>query len=357
MLFRRTIILASILAATIAAAAAATNGEYVPPGESATMQRIVDIFERLVTREYQRGGVARRGAHAKAHGCVRAKVSVRGDLPASLRHGVFSSARDYSAWVRFSNGSGEVQADAPPDGRGMAIKLLGVNGPMLLDDERHTQDFLMIDFPVFFISDVAEYESLAQALAKNDFKAFLATHPRTATIVGQIAAAHTRDVLTDTYFSMSPYQLGSIYVKFAAFPVVCDSGAPLAPKGLPAGIDPNYLRERLSTDLAGAPACFDFRVQPRTDPARMPVEDPTVLWDPKAAPYVTVARISIPSQRFDTPQQQAFCENLSYTPWHGTRDFRPVGGINRLRLFVYRAISKLRHSLNNAQFVEPKGMR
>lgn len=357
MSLRPAIVLASLFALGIATAAAAQTGESSPPGETAAMQRIVDIFERLAVREQQRRGSAVRGAHAKGHGCVRATVAVRGDLPPALRHGVFAAQHDYAAWVRFSNGSGTVQADAPPDGRGMAIKLMGVDGPMLLDDERHTQDFLMIDFPVFFVRDVNEYESLAEALEKNDMKRFLVTHPRTATIVGQIMKAHTHDVLTDTYFSMSPYMLGSTYVKFAAFPVSCEPGALLQPKGLGAGENPDFLRDRLSADLAGGPACFDFRLQPRIDTATMPIEDPTVLWDSKAAPYVSVARVTIPKQRFDAPQQQTFCENLSYTPWHGTRDFRPVGGINRLRLFVYQAISKLRHSLNKAQFVEPKAER
>ena len=41
----------------------------------------------------------------------------------------------------------------------MAIKLLGVAGEKLLDDEKDatTQDFVLIDHPVFFIKDVADY--------------------------------------------------------------------------------------------------------------------------------------------------------------------------------------------------------
>ena len=41
----------------------------------------------------------------------------------------------------------------------MAIKLLGVPGEKLLEDEKDatTQDFVLIDNPVFFIRNVADY--------------------------------------------------------------------------------------------------------------------------------------------------------------------------------------------------------
>ncbi len=46
---------------------------------------------------------------------------------------------------RLGHGSGTVQADHIRDGRGLAIKLMGVDGQKLLDDEMHTRDFLFIN--------------------------------------------------------------------------------------------------------------------------------------------------------------------------------------------------------------------
>ena len=84
--------------------------------------------------------------------------------------------------------------------------------------------------------------------------------------------------------------------------------------------------------------------------SEVPVEDPTVDWK---APFRKVATIRIPPQVFDTPERKSFAENLSFTPWHSLPDHRPIGGINRARKAIYRAISIQRHTLNDAPRREP----
>lgn len=56
-----------------------------------------------------------------------------------------------------------------------------------------------------------------------------------------------------------------------------------------------------------------------------------MAWDETEAPFIDVASVRIPRQSFDTVDQQAFCENLSFTPWHTLPEDRPAGGINRMR--------------------------
>ena len=58
--------------------------------------------------------------------------------------------------------------------------------------------------------------------------------------------------------------------------------------------------------------------------------------------YIPVARITIPCQNFDSPEQREKCERLFFTPWHGIKDHRPLGGINRLREAVYLRSNELR---------------
>ena len=94
-------------------------------------------------------------------------------------------------------------------------------------------------------------------------------------------------------------------------------------------------------------------VQLRAHPDAMPIEDPTIEWSESAAPFVPVARITIAPQDFDQPTQRAFCENLSFTPWHGLDAHRPLGGINRVRRTVYETVSQLRHELNGVVRQEP----
>ena len=251
-----------------------------------------------------------------------------------------------------SNAAPVRQKDSIPDGRGMAIKLVGVNGPKLIPDEKSTQDLVMINFPVFFASDVASYRGLAAALQHQTLPTFLTSHPDVRRILSAIGGQTVDNLLAQRYFSMSPYELGATYVKFAARPAPCPIASHLGSADLNA---PNGLRAQMASDLSRGDACYELQLQPRTDPATMPVEDASALWDESKAPFVDAAFIDIPKQTFESPEQQTFCEeNLSFTPWHGTTDFRPVGGINRLRLVAYRAGSQLRESLNHAKTIEPR---
>jgi hypothetical protein len=298
-----------------------------------------------------------RDAHAKAHGCVRADFRVKADIPAELRIGVFAATRTFNAWIRFSNGDGKPEDDRIRDGRGMAIKLTGVDGPKLLADEAEakTQDFVMINSPAFFIRNAGDYVSFMEASKYRLSFAFFMTHWHELRVARAIVAEKVNEVFEQRYFSMTPYLLGQRYIKFSARPIDCGSGAALVPSVAPPPDDPNYLRNRMIAWMSSKDACFAFAVQPQTDPATMPVEDPTVVWQESKAPFIEVATIRIPTQRFDSEAQQIFCENLSYTPWHALADHRPVGGINRIRKVVYDRISLLRHKLNKAPRVEPAG--
>ena len=145
---------------------------------------------------------------------------------------------------------------------------------------------------------------------------------------------------------MAPFACGGVACKFSARPL-----PPSSPYTAADG--PDFLRANLALHLAEAEARFEFLAQPRTDPGAMPVEDPRILWDETASPFVPVAEIAIPRQRFATPEGDAFGENLSFTPWHCVDAHRPLGGINRLRRTVYETISRLRHEMNGTPRVEP----
>src|SRR5262249_44032290 len=97
--------------------------EAIPPDEPEAIMWILERMEEAVQNEYTAGSrPAWRDAHAKAHGCVKADFSVKADIPADLRRGVFAATRSFTAWIRFSNGHGKPQDDRIRDGRGMAIK-------------------------------------------------------------------------------------------------------------------------------------------------------------------------------------------------------------------------------------------
>lgn len=132
--------------------------EQIPPGEAAMTQGIIQTAVRIVD-QHREGTRYLRDAHAKAHGCVKAEVSVLADLDPALRQGVFAEpGKTWQATMRLSNGNAYPQFDSIRDARGMAIKLLDVPGKQLMADQqaRTEQDFVMFSHPNFFVSDVAE---------------------------------------------------------------------------------------------------------------------------------------------------------------------------------------------------------
>jgi hypothetical protein len=153
--------------------------------------------------------------------------------------------------------------------------------------------------------------------------------------------------LESRYWSTTPYALGTRAVKYSARP--CQAASPFDGSA-PA----DFLRAALARFLGNGDACFDFMVQVQTDPKAMPIEDPTIEWKEQASAFVKVATITIPRQSFETAEQTAFCEHLSFTPWHSLEAHRPLGGINRARKAVYQAITKMRHARNGVPVVEPR---
>ena len=109
----------------------------------------------------------------------------------------------------------------------------------------------------------------------------------------------------------------------------------------------HYLTENMEKHLAANEASFDFMIQFQKDPNRMPVEDAGVEWSEKESPFIKVATLRIPSQAFRTREREELAEDLSFSPAHSLNDHRPIGGVNRARVEIYRTLSEFRHKQNN----------
>jgi hypothetical protein len=332
-------------------------GEHLYPNEQATAQEIATQIEQLIRQQYTAGN-ARRDAHPKAHGCVKAQFNIMHSLPDHLAQGVFVPGKSYAAWIRFSNGSNDpTQADIKGDARGMAIKLLGIAGQKLIEDEpqAQTQDFIISDHPVFFNNDPARYLSFFNDVSSDRFFKKLMI-PFALGFKGSLIAADTvrskiSNPVQTRYWSQVPYQLGTgsqrQVVKYSVKP--CSAIVDPIPDH-PAH---DYLRDALRTTLQKEDVCMQFLVQPRTS-TKMDIEDSMTQWNESQAPFYQVATIIIPKQTFDTPVQNAFCENLSFTPWHTLVDHKPLGVTNRIRKIVYDRISRTRHDMNSVVRQEPR---
>jgi hypothetical protein len=332
--------------------------EQIPEGEEEAIRKVIDIELQLLRRRIDQEGLgtperpATRGQHSKGHGCVHADFVIADGVPPEFRHGVFAEGgKTFPAWIRFSNA--RKKDDRETGGHGMAIKLMGVTGERLLADrpQEQTQDFILLDSAVFFVKNAVEFAEFDAALLNSETSFFgklsplgyFLKHLKEAAILHRIERNQTLNPLNTSYWSATPYKLGAGAVKYRATPV--SDGPPIV-----APPSEDQLRAAMKLQLETRDAQFDFWVQPQLDPSEQPVEDATQEW---LSPPTNVATIRIPRQSFDSPAQMAFCENLSFNPWHGLTEHRPLGGLNRLRRATYLALSDFRHQRNHAPSIEP----
>jgi len=331
-------------------------GEKLQPNEEVLAQNIAQVIGKSIREQYTAGN-ALRDAHPKAHGCVRAEFHTSKNIPTQLAKGIFIPDQTYQAWIRFSNASNDASnADINKDARGIAIKLLGVSGDKILESEKQatTQDFIMINHPVFFANDAKRYLSFMNDV--NSHNMIRKLHiPIALGFKGTMNALGARNSqianpLYARYWSMVPYQLGlgndRQAVKYSV------RSCSMQSNNLPKNPSHDFLREALKNTLQSTDACMEFLIQPRTS-SQMLVEDSMPEWNEKAAPFYQVATIHIPKQNFDTAEQNKFCENLSFTPWHALPEHRPLGAVNRMRKVIYENISRVRHDMNSALRQEP----
>lgn len=326
--------------------------EQIPATEAADSQAIIEDAIRVVEQHRSDTRVLR-DAHAKAHGCLKAQVSVASELPDNLRYGVFSQpGKTWQAWMRLSNGNAYPQFDRIRDARGMGLKLLDVPGAKLMGAGTE-QDFVMFNHPSFFVRDVAQYRQnfAAQADGAKIMAFFPTWDPRNWEVRHLLIALQTltpapATPLTNTYYSIAPFKLGPNASKYRVIPSPenCPSYTPATQNH-----DlPNFLRNALYQQLSvdRVEACFALQVQLQDPSHYMPIEDPSVEWSETLSPFITVANIRVPAQDFDSREQNLFCDNIAYNPWQALPEHRPLGGINRLRKFVYEAVSTYRHARN-----------
>ena len=330
--------------------------ETIQPNEEASLQAIIDTLGEYMQEHWPPGNF-QRGGNTKTHGVVRATFTVRDDLPAQYRHGLFSEPKTYPAWVRFSGPGPDWPRDIDDVGFvSCAIKVMGVPGPKLMEDEKFTQDFLSICTPTFVTPDTRANAAL-QAWILKGTPLFYFVDPRDSHVLDGFMQSWWNKTqsnpLGERYWSCVPYLLGEGQaMMYSVYPL---SKVYRHIPRLPLRPPDNYLRDNMARTLAEQDVEFDFMLQLQTDAFRMPIENAAVRWPEKLSPFVPAARVHIPRQRFDSPEQLAFANVLSYNPWHCLAEHRPLGNQSRARHRMYWELSKLRQRMNDTPHIEPTG--
>ncbi len=326
------------------------------PNEEACVDSIIASFQTQMRNLWKAGGFER-GGNTKTHGIVRGEFVVHDGLPAELRHGIYSHPHTYRAWVRFSGPGPYVTPDIEDVGfMSIAIKLMGVPGPKLMDEEKSTQDMFGVSTPTFVTPDVEANAQLQIESVKNaSLFYFVNFHrPHLLDFIMQGLWIKTQSSPFEApYFSCVPYLLGDGQaMQYSVWPK-SKKRTPI-PR-LPLRPPDDYLRDAMVASLAQEDVEFDIRLQLQTDPHLMPIENNAVLWPEKLSPRVPVATLRIPRQKFNSPAQMEFAKRLSYNPWHCIAENRPLGNQSRARRRMYWELSRLRHTMNRVPHYEPTG--
>lgn len=334
-------------------------------GINAALQSILDI----TSQDY---GHAVRSVHAKAHGLLEAEVTFLDGLPPELAQGMAAQAggRPHKAYMRLSTNAGDILSDGVSLPRGLAIKILDVDGERLPGSEGdRTQDLILVNGPVFTAAKSSDFLKTLKLLAKTTDKfeggkvalsgALRATEAvieafggesGTVKALGGHPATHP---LGETFFSQTAYRYGDHIAKFSVAPVsphlIGLTGTPIELSGRE-----NALREEIEAVIAAQGGEWELRVQLCLDLETMPIEDASVLWDEAQSPFLAIARIHVaPQPSWNDEKAKRIDDGLSFSPWHGLTAHQPLGAINRARRSAYPMSARFRASFNRCPIHEP----
>ncbi|MDV3455860.1 catalase family protein [Sphingomonas sp. HF-S4] len=344
--------------------------EQPQPDEAETIAGLEDQFEKILDTTSTDYGHAVRAVHAKGHGLARGTLSIADGLPPELAQGLFAAPGDHEAIVRFSTNAGDILDDSIRLPRGVALKILGVEGERLPGSEGETtQDFVLANAPAFAAPNPKKFLANLKLLAATTDKAetskkLLSAVLRTfesaleavggqSTMLNTLGGAKPVHPLGATYFSQTPFRYGDYIAKFQLVPVSAIKD--FADETINATGRPDAIREAMNALLAEQGGTWELRAQLNTDLEMMPIEDASVVWDEEASPYRTVATLHVgPQQAWVHGTSEKEEDALSFAPWHGLAAHQPLGGVNRARRSPYRFSARYRGRVNGCPMHEPR---
>lgn len=313
-------------------------------------ERLTEMFVGIAQEgRIKRGQIpAERAVFRKLHGVASAKLVMEKNIPAKLKVGIFKH-ESLQAWVRFSSDTTPTSPDLYST-LGIGIKLFGVPGHKALGDDGDTADFIMQNFPVFFVDNAQEMVEFTYAgVVAQEYPGYLKKHPKTAKILDQMEKVEG-SVLTTTYWAILPFHAGEKnYVKYRLEPVTPPENVPNA--------ENDYLAVDMCNRLAKGEYQFRFMVQLRTNPKTMPLDEATVEWPESESPFIHVATLVLPRQDVSVRGQSDYGQGLAFNIWRVPPEQAPVGSIAEARKVVYAAGADARHVANGQGLQDPSEPR
>jgi len=360
-------------------AAGSTAGRYVrytpavetiEADEHETFQAIIEAMRKEGQTTEERYGRAVRTSHAKSHGLLKGELHVLPGLPEALRQGLFADAKSYPVIARLATVPGEFLDDRKVSTpRGMALKVLGVEGQRLSGHESTTtQDFVFDTGKVFPSPGPKAFLATIKLLQKATpapeiLKQAVSVASRATNAIFHAVGSDSPNLdffghpkympLAESYYSQAPFRYGDYIAKFRIRPVT-PSLVAHAEEKLDLGENEDALRYVVADHLRQEGAEYEIAVQLCTDLDKMPIENAHAEWPEDESPYLPVARLVFaPQDAFTEARREFVDEQLSFNPAHSLEAHRPLGGLNRARLAAYTPMAAARRNRNGQPLSEP----
>lgn len=310
------------------------------PGEAARVEALTAQLVSMQTAVSRTEGKGRALHRKQLHG-LRATLEVPGDLPACARHGIFEHPRVFEALVRLSNGALKRQGDGIPDVRGVALKVLGVDGPSALGEgTTDCQDLLFINASRFSFPTGIDFLEFVVAMGRSPGAALWYMLRRYGfSAFGRLSALKKglakpfSGFATETFHSTNPLACGLYAMKLR-----------LSPRAAPRpAVQPVDLAEDVAARLREGPLTFDLEAQFFVSETATPIENAEQDWAEADAPFVTLARLVVPPQDPGSTEGVTTarrCEDERFDPWRALQAHRPLGSVMRARKQAYFASAK-----------------
>ena len=333
-------------------------------GEQETIDGIIQGMTQQSETVEKREGHAVRASHAKSTACVIGEMTVADDLPPELAQGLFAQGGTFPVAVRFAQGPGETLGDRVSTHRGLSIKIFGVQGEKLPGHDVDTQDFVLASGPTFPSGTAAGFLRDGTVIGKSaglpeGVKSAVSSMARNLNkVLGAVGAPSPKadffghpysHPLNDSYFSQAPIRFGDYVAKLGAFPASTYQDG-LRDWQLDPHEDEDGFRHAAVAFFGEHDVVFELRAQLWANAETQPIEDASIEWPAQDSQYRTVATIRLPRQQAYGPERvRYFDEVMTFRPAHSLAAHRPLGGVMRARLQVYKALSDFRHRENGVE--------
>jgi hypothetical protein len=190
---------------------------------------------------------------------------------------------------------------------------------LLPGDEQSTAfDLILTNHETFYASSLDQMLLIAQG----DFLPLAAHHPDTIMNMLKAMFKYVSSLLTTSFYSQAPYQLGDVACKYALLPAAENSS-----DAFPNLLNPNFLRDQALARLEQGEARFTLCVQIHR--ASESIADSTKAWE---GAFIPVAEITIEQRYPGMPLLDG--RTLSFHHWRVLAENQPLSWLGRLRLAV-----------------------